>query len=67
MAIFVKDHTGKTITLLVEATSTINNVKALIYHTERIPRKQQRLIYADKQLEDDNATLESYSIVHGAI
>ena len=63
MQIFVRLPAGKTITLGVEATDTIGNVKVLLTEETAIQPANQILFYKANLLDDAN-TLSSYNIKH---
>ena len=66
MQIVVKLPDGKTISLDVEGSYTTNNVKVLIRCKVNIPTNQQRLVFKDNELEDDD-TLKTINVVEGDI
>ena len=59
--IFVTALCGKTITIDIDSSDTIGSVKEKIQDKEGVPPDQQRLLFRDKELENDR-TLVSYGI-----
>ena len=59
--IFVKTLTGQNMTVEVEDSDKISDIKQKIFEKEGIPADQQRLVFGGKQLEDNN-TIADYDI-----
>ena len=61
MQIFVKTLKGKTITIEVKPSDTVDSLKKKIQDKEGLDPKEQRLTYAGKQLEDGKL-LSDYNV-----
>eukprot|EP00972_Heterocapsa_arctica_P048073 7089657-Heterocapsa_arctica.AAC.1 len=62
MKIFVKTSVGKkTFTMDVNKDDTVENLKDKIYELTQCPTSEQRLIFDDKEMENDD-TLSNHNI-----
>ena len=61
MQIFVRLPNAKVITVLADWDELVFSIKAQIQGKEGIPKKEQRLVFAGRELEDDK-TLMAYNI-----
>ena len=61
MQLFVKTLTGRTMTVDMNSTDSVETLKNKIYEKEGIPVDQQRLIFGGKQLENER-TLADYNV-----
>lgn len=62
MQIFVKTLSGKTSTVEVESTDTIQALKKKLEEKEGTPASEQRLQFGGKELADDQRTVQDYNI-----
>ena len=62
----IKMLVGRSMTLYLDSSDSVHNMKYLILCREGCPIEQQRLIFNGKQLED-NKTLVDYNIQKGSI
>jgi hypothetical protein len=62
MQIFIRALSGKTITLNVNRSDTVLSLKEVIRDREGILLSDLTLIFAGKQLLDDDRTLMDYNI-----
>jgi Fe2+ or Zn2+ uptake regulation protein len=61
MQIFVKNLSGKTVTIEATPDQTIVDVKKMLEDKEGIAVREQRIVFKGKQC-DDTATLESLGV-----
>lgn len=61
MEVFVKLETSRSFSVRVQASDTIEDVKAMICYIEGIPPDQQLLTYDGNEI-DDVCTLSDYNI-----
>lgn len=65
MQICVRTLTGKTFGLVCKSSDCVKDIKSKIQDKEGIPADQQRLLFAERHLQDD-LTLSDYHITNGS-
>ncbi|XP_077097482.1 uncharacterized protein LOC143749022 [Siphateles boraxobius] len=65
LQVFVKNDQGETKTYDVDVNETVDQLQTKIFHKERVPKDQQRLIYNCKTLEA-GLKLQDYNITYGS-
>ncbi|KAL0742084.1 hypothetical protein Bca4012_083597 [Brassica carinata] len=65
MQIVVKDMQNRNVSLTVDGSDTIENLKDMIEESEGVPAQMQRLIFSGKQLQDGQ-TIADYNIKNGS-
>ncbi|CAO2187228.1 unnamed protein product [Urochloa humidicola] len=66
MQVFVRTLAGKSLALDVSPSDTVDAVKARIQAKERVVARDQRLVFAGRDLVDGRRTLAAYGVRKGA-
>lgn len=63
--IVVEDMQNRNVSLTVDGSDTIENLKDMIEESEGVPAEMQRLIFSGKQLQDGH-NIADYNIQNGS-
>ena len=65
MKVFVAMLSGRSITIEVDSSDTVANIKAKVQDREGVRPEDQRLLFHGKQLEDEY-TLQDYQVMNSS-
>lgn len=65
MQIFIRRVDGRTSTIQIRSSNTIQTIKEQFFYTDQVPVHQQRLLYQSNELENTR-TVMSYNIRNGS-
>ena len=65
--IIIQGLNGKTLSLSITPNTTIKDIKQQIEEKEGWPQKQQKLVFAGRFLDDDNAKIRKYNITKDSV